>query len=281
MTPIPFVTMAFVAAVVVLGVFLFGPGRNKQDQLALIPAADVGTPASEMAASATPATMWDPVFTTTLPADQVPTAGNLDVVMWHAVLESGQDAVFQADMVDCCPGPQVTHVIAGELTLRVEGPVTLVRGGTPGVGGGGAGDVATGTEVTLHPGDTAIYDFALPAVYANQGSASLHIIGAGALAGSMAWTPAGMTLLDGNETYSAAALPPGPAELMLVRAIVPAKTTLPAPPAGSLILDVGATGDASIARGADGALRNIGPQAETIYVFILSPVAVDRATPTP
>jgi hypothetical protein len=90
-----------------------------------------------------------------------------------------------------------------------------------------------------------------------------------------------MTLLDGNEEYSAPALPSGPVEATLIRATLPPQGALPAPPPDSLILEVGAEGDASIGQGADGSLRNIGPQEETVYALTLSPAGAASRTPTP
>jgi hypothetical protein len=105
----------------------------------------------------------------------------------------------------------------------------------------------------------------------------VHLIG-GILAGSMRWAPAGFSLLDGNETYAAPALPAGAIDATLSRAVLPATTTAPAPAPGSRVLEVGATGDASIAQQADGGLRNVGPREEATYVLTLGPAG---ATPTP
>jgi hypothetical protein len=276
---VPLATSALVAITLVIAVVLLrapGAALPTDDSVGLPALLVPATPGSpDATATASPET----VLATTIPADQVPTAGNLDFALWHAVLDPGDEAAFEADAVACCPGPQITHVVAGELTLRVDGPVRLIRGGDP--ASGNSGDVAAGSEILLHPGDTAIYDFAHPAEYANRGTDPLHVVGGGLLAGSMAWTPAGMTLLDGNEEYSAPALPPGPVALTLVRATLPPQGTLPAPPPNSLILEVGIEGDASIGQGADGSLRNIGPGEQTFYALTISPAGIVAGTPTP
>ena len=66
-----------------------------------------------------------------------------------------------------------------------------------------------------------------------------------------------------------------------VHATLPPQGTLPAPPPNSLILEVGAEGDASIGQGADGSLRNIGPEEHTIYALTISPAGTAASTPTP
>jgi hypothetical protein len=279
-----FATTALVAVTLVVAVVLVrSPGESlPDDDPAGLPALLV--PATPSSPEAPAAGSRETVLATTMPADLVPMAGNLDFVLWHAVLDPGEDAAFEADAVDCCPGPQITHVSAGELTLRVDGPVQLHRGSGLASGTAGASraeDLAAGSEVLLHPGDTAIYDFARPAEYANHGSDPLHVIGGGLLAGAMAWTPAGMTVLDGNEEYSAPALPPGPVQITLIRAMLPPQGTLPAPPPDSLILEVGAEDDANIGQGADGSLRNIGPQEETFYALVISPAGASTGTPIP
>jgi hypothetical protein len=275
------VTGVLVAVTLVVAVILFrAPGESQPDDRRVgLPALLV--PATPSSPEATTAVSRETVLSTTLPADQVPTAGNLDFVLWHAVLDPGQTSAFTPEEVDCCPGLQITQVIAGELTLHVDGPMQLLRGSGLASGAADAEAVAAGSEVLLRSGDTAIYDFSLPAEYANQGATPLHIVGGGVVAGSRSWPPAGMTLLDGNEEYSAPAFPPGPVEATLIRATLPPQGALPAPPPDSLILEVGAEGDASIGQGADGSLRNIGPQEETIYTLMLSPAGAASGTPTP
>jgi hypothetical protein len=243
---------------------------NQEPATAYVLTLEPATAASPTAATPTTAQL-DTLFSATLPAVQVPVAGNLDEVLWHASLDPGQSVAFSAAEVDCCSGPQISHPVEGELTVKVEGPLQLFRASQIATAVADATEVPPGTEVVLHPGDTAVYDFSHPAEYANHGSAPVHIIGGGFLAGSMIWTPAGLSLIDGDEEYSAPALPAGPATVTLVRATLPPRAKVPAPP-GSRILQVGAAGDASIGKQADGGLKNIGPEPATIYVLTLTPV---------
>ena len=213
------------------------------------------------------------VFAATLPAKMIPTAGNLDFLLWNVRLDAGAEgpASSQAwpQTRTCCPGPMMTHVIAGELSVRVNGRLQVLRGS---VGAPGAGDVPPGTEVTLSPGDTAVFSYELPATFANRGVDDVHLVGGGIFAGAVRSGPAAMSeYLDYNEEYSVPQLPPGAVEAALVRAMLPPDGEVPAPPPGALVLEVGANGDADIAQRADGGLRNIGPNVETIYVLTLVP----------
>jgi hypothetical protein len=231
-----------------------------------------GRPVLVIAPASTPSAQAtiEPVFYWTLPEDLVPRSGNLDVVLWNAVIDPNTVTPILAEEVDCCAGPQISHVMDGELSLRIDGPMWIFRGNEIVAGESSAVDVAPGTFVTLHAGDTAVYAFST-GEYANRGSAPAHLIGGAMLAGSMQWPPAGFALLDGNEAYAAPSLPPGPIDVALSRAVLPPKASVPAPSQGSRVLEVGASGDASIAQQADGGLRNVGPQEETIYVFTISP----------
>ena len=168
-------------------------------------------------------------------------------------------------------------MLEGELSVRVDGPLQVYRGSG---GFSGVADVPPGTEVTLHPGDTAVYSYELSAEYGNSGSSPVRIVGGGIFAGAVRNIPAASShFLDFNEEYSVPQLPAGPLEATLVRATLPPEGSTPAPPNGALVLEVGASGDADIVQRADGSLRNIGPTESTIYVLILVPSGVGSATP--
>lgn len=231
------------------------------------------------ATAATPATqaMIETVFRWTLPEDLVPRSGNLDVVLWNSVTEPGAVTPILAEDVDCCTGPQISHVMDGALTLSLDGPVRIFHSDAGSAAEPSAIDVPPGTPVTLEAGDTAVYAFNTAGELVNHGSTPVHLIGGAILAGSMHWAPDGWTLVDGNETYAAAALPAGPIEATLQRAVLPPKASVPAPPPGSEVLEVGAFGDASIAQLADGGMRNIGPQEETVYILTFGPPAAPPA----
>ena len=225
-----------------------------------------------------PDAMQETVFAATLPAAMIPTAGNLDFLLWNVTLDPGAEGSASSQSWTqprtCCPGPMMTHVIEGELSVRVDGRLRVFRRGA-----GAAGDVPPGAEVTLAPGDTAIFSYERPATFANRGSDIVRIVGGGIFAGAVRSGPAAASeYLDYNEEYSVSQLPPGALDAAIVRAVLTPDGEVPAPPPGALVLEVGAAGDADIAQRADGGLRNIGPNAETIYVLTLVPAG---ASPPP
>jgi hypothetical protein len=232
----------------------------------------------EVAASET---MLEPVFAATLPAEMIPTAGNLDFLLWNVTLDPGAEGPASSQSWTqtrtCCPGPMMTHVIEGELSVRVDGRLRVFRGAA-----GAAGDVPPGAEVTLAPGDTAVFSYERPATLANRGSDVVRIVGGGIFAGAVRSGPAAASeYLDYNEEYSVPQLPPGALDAALVRAVLTPDGEVPAPPPGALVLEVGAGGDADIVQSADGSLRNIGPEVETIYVLTLVPSGDTKVAQAP
>lgn len=231
-------------------------------------------------ASGTPATHpagQETLVSFTLPADAIPTSSNLDAIAWSAALDPG--AATDA-MPGCCRGSQIVHVLDGELTLRVDGPLQIIRANHTDAA---ADAVAAETTVTLNPGDSAIFDYALAASYANRASAPLHLVGGGLLAGWFRGAPAGLTLIDYNQEYPISTIPAGPVDLALLSATLPPGDAFPAPPPGVIVIDVGGLADADIGKGSDGALRNLGPAEATFYVLSVAPggTAQGGATPAP
>jgi hypothetical protein len=104
------------------------------------------------------------VFAANLPAEMIPAAGNLDFVLWNVALDPGVEGPASSQSWTqtriCCPGPMIVHVLEGVLSMRVEGPLRVFRASN---GALGAGAVPPGTEVTLSPGDTAVFSYDLPA----------------------------------------------------------------------------------------------------------------------
>lgn len=227
-------------------------------------------------ASATPPSVVtvEPLFATLLPADQIPAAGVLDFVVNRLALDPGVTAPVSPDVQSCCSGPQITHVLEGELSVRVEGPAQVFRAGVTRDAANG-GSAPPGNEVVLHPGDTMIADFALPTTYDNRGSSPVHVVAIGLYAGTLPgpWAD-GFTFLDGNEELPQDPRPAGPAELRLTRVTLPPDGVVPTPRPGALVLEVGVNGDASIGKRADGSLRNLSEHAETIYVVTVEPAAM-------
>lgn len=249
-----------------LGYLTLRPGRSIPEGLAGVPAiVAMSTPATEPALTT--------VFASTLPAGEFLAAANLDFVVWRMAIDPGVRVPNQGEL----QGMQITHVLEGELALRTEGMLQVFRVASVATN---AAEVSPGTEVVLHAGDTAVYPFAQSVEYANPGTTPVQIVSGGLFAGQSAWIPDEFTLKDYNEASSKSRLPSGPIEVTLVQATLPPKGEVPAPPAGALVLEVGASGDADVAQRMDGSLRNIGPRETTIYVLTLTPTGAGSGTPT-
>jgi hypothetical protein len=267
-------TAALLLVTLGLGYLTFGPGRQGERVPAL--------PALVAPATATPSeTTLETVFATTLPAAQITSAGDLNTfLLTHAVIEADTRVPIQGQIA----GPLIIHVLQGKLTLRVDGPLQIVRGPDEAVnahGASGVEDISPGTEAVLGPGDTAVYAYERPAEFANLGATSVHLVVGGYLAGLVPGPLADLTFIDYAEQYPVPALPPGPVRATLMRAVVPAKEAVPAPPPGTLIRAVGAEGEVSIGEGSDGAIRNVNSEPITIYLLTLEPSGATSAMLTP
>jgi hypothetical protein len=233
----------------------------------LRPREQSGLPIIAPAASPSAEAMAETVFTALLPQELVPTAGNLDFVVWRATIDPGTRAPYDGTI----QGVQLVHVVEGALTLTAERPVQVFRHPAGISAIAATAEAAPETATVLHAGDSAVYAFDQKVDYANLGSTPAQLVAGGLFAGYSAWLPEEATVIDHNEQYPLAAVPPGPVQATLVQARLAPSAEVPAPPAGSRVLEVGAYGDANIAHQTDGGLRNIGPREETIYVLTLTP----------
>lgn len=285
-------TAALLLLTLGLGYLTLGPGRPHPpaDRSVGIPAS-VATPphrsvwipravATPPASSGQREATLETVFATTLPAGTVPTAGHLSFILWHATLAPDTRVPIHGQI----PGPQITHVVEGDLTIRVDGPLQVVRHAddtTSALGMAPAEAIPPGTEVVLRPGDTAVYGYERPAEYANLGATPVHIVGGGLFGGVIPGAAADLTFVDYNEWFPAPALPAGAVRATLVRATLPPGGVVPAAPPGALVREVGALGEVSIGENSDGSLRNGGPEATTIYILTWAPAGAATGTPMP
>ena len=245
----------------------FGRMRGElEERPASLPAVLVATPSPETAEKT--------LVSTILPAEMIPTAlGNRTFNVWHVELEPGTRVPVTGQL----QGPQITHILAGELTLRVDGSLKVVRG--EGIAAQEE-QVPPGTEVVLQPGDTAVYAYDSPAEYANLGATPVRAVGGDLVLGVVPGAPVPLTFIDHGEKYPLPALPPGPIQVTIVQATLPPDGQSPALPAGSLTLAVG-EGDVSLGETSDGSLRNINPREVTVYVLTLTPAGEVASTPAP
>jgi quercetin dioxygenase-like cupin family protein len=260
-------TAALVLLTLATGIIAFGWMRGApEERPASLPAVLIATPSPEAA--------QEILFSAILPAEMIPSApGDRTFNVWHVELEPGARVPISGQL----PGPQMTHVVTGELTVRVDGPLAVYRGG-----GIGAKEeqVPPGTEVVLQPGDTAVYAYDSPAEYANLGASPVRVVGGELGVGVMPGAAVPLTFIDFGEKYPLPALPPGPVQATIVQATLPPDGLFPAPPAGSLRLAVGES-EISLGENSDGSLRNIYPREITVYVLTLTPAGEAASTPTP
>lgn len=238
-------------------------------------------PASLPVMMATPAaeTTAETLFSATLPADRIPTGSEKDLVLWNFALEPGIRAPIAPAMQSCCRGPQITHVVDGNLTLTVDGPMWLYSGAaTEGE------EISPGTETVLRAGDTAVYDFSLPTEFANRGVGIARVVSGGYWEGRIGRPPfddARITYVDVYDVYPDAPLPSGPIQVTLTQTTIPPGEATLAPPAGSLIVHVGVESDVSVGENSDGSLRNVSPREATLYILTFTPMDVASETTTP
>jgi hypothetical protein len=210
------------------------------------------------------------LFATVLPAAALPVAPITDFLLWRATIDPGVTVVFPPGYGQCCPGPLLAHVLAGELTLRVEGPLQIVRA-PPTATPGPVGTARPGTDVTLHPGDSALWRFELPTTFTNPGGTPLQMMSGGLFGGYAPGPLAGYQIPDFVESTPAPPLPPGAVTVELVRVQLPPGSELAAAPVGALRLVIRESGAGVLARRADGGIGNIGRTPVVVVVLTLFP----------
>jgi hypothetical protein len=243
----------------------------------ILPATALPSTAQE-ATPAGPPPAVETLVTTTFPAASLPTTAHPAFILWHATIAPETEVAIPAELVECCPGPQLEHVLAGELTLRVEGPLQVLRatsGGTPAP----SGAVAPGTDVVLRPGDTAVYNLDLPATYHNAGTEPVHLVAGGLFAGTPPTPPAEYAIDAVKSRDLTSPLPPGPLTVTLQRTTLAPAAVFPAPPAASLQLVMTVPEFGTVAERSDGSAQNLGQVPLVLYALVLHPTASAGATP--
>jgi hypothetical protein len=260
----PHAVLLLIASVIVTSLVAASGAMAAQD------ASPIATPAG----SAPPI---ETLVTTTFPAEAVPTASSPSFVIWYATIAPGTEVAIPSELVECCPGPQIEHVLAGELTLRVEASLQVVRaatGGTPVP----AEAVAPGTEVVLRPGDTAVYGLELPVTYHNAGSDPVHLVAGGFFAGSPPAPPADYAIPTFKERYPAPTPPPGPLTMTLQRTTLAPEAVFPAPPSGSLQVVMTGPELGTLGERSDGSVQNLGREPVVVYALALESAAAPART---
>jgi hypothetical protein len=222
------------------------------------------------------------LFTTVLRAEQIPTTEPTDLVMWNLLFSPGVRRPVEPALQSDNAGPQITHVLKGDLTLTVDGPLRVFPEAVSDTTN--SQDVAPGTAITLHAGDTAIYNIKWPTEFANLGSTPVQVVSSGYWTGTLALPPfndPGITFVDATDFYPDTPLPKEPVQATLTRVSLPPKGTTPSPPAGSLVIQVGADDNPSIGEGSGGSLRNVSQREVTIIILTLTPLGAELPQAAP
>jgi hypothetical protein len=258
------------------GAFQRSHDAREPGEAALIPAL-VGPLASPSAV--TVATL----FTTVLPAERIPTAEARDLIIWNLRFAPGVREAFGYEMAAGNTGLLITHVVAGELTLTVDGPVQVRRNALTDATTSEWG--VSGEAILLQAGDTAVFPLTGSPEFANLGSTPTQVIIGGYDSATLvvpAFHDAGITFIDSDDTYPLAAAGSSlPVQATLTRASLPAQSVTMSPPPGSLVVRVGADEDVSIGENSNGSLRNVSPRTVTLFVLTMTPLGADVPASVP
>ena len=223
-------------------------------------------------------TSLEPLFETTVPAESLPSGPGLIFLIWYATIAPGVDVTVPDELLASSSGPQLEHVLAGELTLRVDGPLQVVRasaGGTPGPEEG----VPPGTEVTLRAGDTAVYAWGVPIVYANRGAEPVHLASGGVFDGAQAGSGPGYLVNNYDAVSPMPSLPSGPITLTLEQATLAPGAMLPGAPPGAVRAVTSGPKVAYLPEASDGSVSNVLREPVMVYVLTLTPAGPESGTP--
>jgi hypothetical protein len=217
---------------------------------------------------------------TTVPAEAVPPTQIL-YELWYAPIEPGIEINVSAEDGACCPGPHIEHVAAGELALRVDGPLRVARAGTAtDPGPTEMEEIPSGTEVVLREGNTAAFAAELGRHYANRSADPVRLVAGGLFGGEWAGARAeGYTINNLATHYRDAPLPPGPITLALERVTLPPGAVLPGPPPETLRAVTSGPAVAYLPEAGDGSISNLVQEPVVAYVLTLLPAGSATGTP--
>jgi hypothetical protein len=272
-------TSALVVLMLTAGLFVAGPLR---------PAGVATEPAGGPALVLAPATPGpkeaarEVLVETTVPAAALPVGEDRFLHISQVTMQPGVVVTIPAEEAACCPGPLMDHVLAGELTIRVEGPLRVARAAT-GATPGPVEEVAPGTAVVLRAGDTALYDQALSTEYANHGTEPVQLVGGGLFLGRPQVSPPGLKL-NNFDSMSSLPLPAGPVTFVLEQVMLEPRAMLPSPPPGALRVLTSGPQIAYLPKAADGSVTNLTRDPIEAYVLTVLPAGAGagplQATPT-
>lgn len=170
----------------------------------------------------------------TFAAAELPT-GDKETVFYRLTLPPGARLPVLVGPLSGCwarlakAGAGVELIQSGAYTLRLDAPIRLQRGGA----GDAVVDIPAGTEVSLGPGDTAIYpDYTAPGAIRNDGDEPVVVVGVAinSILGSGDPTPTlppgvELELLASTPSAEWRSLPAGPVSVSIWRLALPAGTS--------------------------------------------------------
>lgn len=238
--------------------------------------------AQEASPVATEATR-EPLFTTTVAPADLPTGTNLRFVIWYASIEPDVEVVLEAELFAEGPGPLIEHVLAGDLSLRVEGPLQVVRAGSVGTPGP-VEEVTPGAEVVLRAGDTALYAQNLARVYANRGAEPVRLIGGVLFAvPARVMPPVEYRVINFAPKNLAGGVGAGPITFEMERVTLAPAAVLPAPAGGAVRVATSGPAVVYLPEASDGSISNLVKESVVAYTLTLLPekseAGIAEATP--
>jgi hypothetical protein len=220
----------------------------------------------------------------TLPEELLPHGEKREAALIPVSVAPGTSGQWTANAGDSNPGLRVTYVLAGTITVQVKGPAELIRFGHA------PASVAAGAEVALEPDDALIGRVETAFAYANVGTEAVEL---------MSWTltdhstntvpvPEGWAFPHNRSHMGIVSVPQGSLRLRLRRVDLAEGGAVPAPAAGGLQFaaplaanQAGTPVAGVLGNTSDGAIRNLGKEAITLYVLTLEPAGGDEGTPMP
>ncbi len=224
----PLATVTLVVVTLVLG---FAPIW----QSAAVSEASPRPPALIRALASAPADVVDErLLAATFAAAELPT-GDKETVFYRLTLSPGASLpVLVGPLAGCWgrlakAGAGAELIQSGAYTLRIDAPIRLLRAGAS----AGPVDVPAGTEVTLEPGDTAIYpNYTVPGAISNDGDEPVVVVGVAinSIERSGDQTPmlppaVELKLLATTPSAEWRSLPAGPVNMSIWRLALPAGTS--------------------------------------------------------
>jgi hypothetical protein len=226
-------TAALLLLTLAAGLVATWQGSQPDDDLIAVPAL-VLTADDALGPPGASTVIADPLFAATFAADQLPT-GETGAVFYQLTLAPGATMPNLGGLSCGCspyvlgPGVGIERVQSGEYTVQLDAPIRIQRGGVA----ADTEELPARTEITLGPGDVAIYSkYDTRGEIRNNGSAPVEVVGVVIVESVGSRTPP--TLPEGvqgkvlSQTVPSAwqILPPGPLTVTLRQVTLPADATL-------------------------------------------------------